>query len=362
MTFIPGLQLSEVFFSQAIQPLMAAFFPDLAYSAARLGFGSDVLGFDTPMSMDHGWGPKIDLFLSEDDYEGYQPILDSFFAQNLPFTIQGLPTNFAEPFADGGVMKHKESYPIHHMVSIITVGRFFADYLGVDIHRPLTPERWLTIPQQRLATIRAGKVFYDGLDQLTTHREKFHWYPQDLWLYLLANQWRRIDQLEPFIGRTGSVGDELRCRLVTAQLVQDLMRVGFLIEKQCTPYIKWFGSAFQKLKIAEILSPLLKAMLEISHWEERETYLGQACGVLIDQHNLLEITPPIKKEISPFYERPFLVPHSSRIVTALLDAIKDPSIRALPPHLGGINQFIDNTDVLDDISHCKKLQNLYEND
>lgn len=56
--FIPGLKLSEYFFDEAIRPIMADSFPQLPYSAARLDYGSDVLGFDTPMSMDHGWGRR----------------------------------------------------------------------------------------------------------------------------------------------------------------------------------------------------------------------------------------------------------------------------------------------------------------
>ena len=48
--FIPGLELSRMLYEQAVAPILAARFPRLVFSAARLGFGSDVLGFDTPRS------------------------------------------------------------------------------------------------------------------------------------------------------------------------------------------------------------------------------------------------------------------------------------------------------------------------
>ncbi|MHA2384500.1 MAG: hypothetical protein ACXACT_18160 [Candidatus Thorarchaeota archaeon] len=45
--FLPGLDLSEAFYEQAVKPIMDKHFPELAYSAARIGQGSDVLGYDT---------------------------------------------------------------------------------------------------------------------------------------------------------------------------------------------------------------------------------------------------------------------------------------------------------------------------
>jgi len=68
--FIPGLELSRLFFFEAVKPVLDAEFPRLRYSAALVGAGSEVLGFDTEMSADHHWGPRVDLFVGEEDYEG----------------------------------------------------------------------------------------------------------------------------------------------------------------------------------------------------------------------------------------------------------------------------------------------------
>lgn len=48
---------------------------------------------------------------------------------------------------------------------------------------------------------------YPDFSTLLLHQ--FTWYPHDLWLYLMAAQWQRISQMEPFIGRAGSVRDIL---------------------------------------------------------------------------------------------------------------------------------------------------------
>ena len=65
--FVPGLTLSKRFYTDVVRPLLAERFPGLAYSAALLGAGSEVFGYDTPMSTDHDWGPRVLLFLPEDD-------------------------------------------------------------------------------------------------------------------------------------------------------------------------------------------------------------------------------------------------------------------------------------------------------
>ena len=59
--FIPRLDLCETFFRDAVKPILEDFYPDLVYSAALMGEGSDVLGFDTPQSMDHDWGPRLSV-------------------------------------------------------------------------------------------------------------------------------------------------------------------------------------------------------------------------------------------------------------------------------------------------------------
>ncbi len=47
--FIPGVQLNEMFYREAVAPILAGAFPDLRYSAALIGHGSDVLGFDSEL-------------------------------------------------------------------------------------------------------------------------------------------------------------------------------------------------------------------------------------------------------------------------------------------------------------------------
>ena len=223
--FIPGVELAEAFFHEMIAPLLARHFPHLQYSAGKLHKGSDVLGFDTPRSMDHDWGAsKLDIFLQEDDYLRLADDISRVLADELPHEFRGLPTDFLTPDVDGGTIGDVADGPVQHRITMTTVDRFFQNYIGLNPREPIQAHEWLLIAPQYLRTITHGKVFHDGLHQLCNIQERLTWYPHDVWLYLLACQWRKIDQEEPFMARCGDVGDELGSRLVAARLVQDVMQ------------------------------------------------------------------------------------------------------------------------------------------
>jgi hypothetical protein len=51
--FVSGLDLSRRFFQEVVRPLLASDFPNVRHAAALLGPGSEVLEYDTKMSVDH---------------------------------------------------------------------------------------------------------------------------------------------------------------------------------------------------------------------------------------------------------------------------------------------------------------------
>ena len=73
--FIPGLRLSEVLFEEAVRPILAEVFPGLRYTAALIGPGSEVLGYDTPRSTDHNWGPRLLLFVAAEEHATVAPAM-----------------------------------------------------------------------------------------------------------------------------------------------------------------------------------------------------------------------------------------------------------------------------------------------
>ena len=160
------------------------------------------------------------------------------------------------------------------------------------------------------------------------------------------------------MGRTGARGDELGSRLIAAQLVEDVMRLGFLQERRYAPYPKWFGTAHALLGRPE--QPLIEAALAARSWKEREAELSDAYRLVARAHNELGVTDALDPDVRPFWGRPFLVPDSNRFVDALRAAITDPEVRAIEHEAGSINAVSDNTDVLTRPNLWRSLRALYE--
>ncbi len=345
--FISGLELSRLFYEEAVRPLLAAHFPSLTYSAALIGSGSEILGYDTPISTDHHWGPRLMLFLTPQDHDQLHDAITERLSEHLPYTFRGYSTNFGEP-DNIGVRLPREitSGRVAHRVEPMTVEGFFTYYLGIDPRSEISVVDWLSLPEQKLLTVTAGAVYHDGLGDLGQIRQKLAYYPHDLWLYLLGCQWSRIAQEEAFMGRAGDVGDELGSQIVAARLVRDIMKLCFVIEKRYAPYTKWFGTAFGRLNAAQNLTPILRSALLASTWPEREAQLADAYRIVATLHNQLGLTRPLPTEVSPYYGRPYDVIRAEFFAEALRAEIREPEVQRLPFAVGAVDQWVDSTDVL----------------
>jgi hypothetical protein len=362
--FIKGLELSRLFFDEAVRPVLEAEFPRLGYSAARIGTGSEVLGFDTEMSADHEWGPRVDLFLGEDDYEGVREAVDKALRHKLPHRFRGYSTSFSEPDSKGGGVRHlieRDEGTVSHKVSVFTPRGFFLYYLAFDTRDEIEPADWLTFPEQKLRTISAGAVFHDEIG-LGDARRRFAYYPHDVWLYLLAAAWARVGQEEHLMGRAGEVGDEIGSALIGARLVRDLMRLCFLMEKSYAPYPKWFGTAFNQLDCAGEMSPHLRAALAAETWQERERHLADAYERVAEMHNSLGITDPLPTKPRDFFGRPFRVIEIHGFADAILSRITDERVRRIASRkpIGSMDQFSDSTDLASHAAWRATLRKLYE--
>ena len=354
--FIPGLKLSALFYEKEIRPILEKEFPRLRYSAALIGWGSEVLGFDTPLSRDHHWGPRMLLFLAHQDYVRFENKLSQVFSDNLPYEFLGYSTNYSEP--DAGSVRHPvkiERGPVNHMVQIFGLKGFFEARLGFDPAKKIDVVDWLSVPQQRLLEIVRGEVYHDDLGKLRKIQEKLEFYPRDVWLYMLAAQWSRIAQEEAFVGRAGDAGDELGSGVVAARLVSEIVKLAFLMERQYAPYAKWVGTAFRSLKIGRKLAPVLQDVLGAKTWRVREKELAEAYSIVARQHNALRITKPLPTKVSKYYGRPFLVIHGDAFASLIREAISDPTVKRLPPNAGSVDQFIDSHDVLQQIWLVRRL-------
>ena len=332
---MPGIELARAFYEEVVAPVVS----DVPHSAALLGWGSDVLGFDTARSTDHGWGPRLQLFVAAPVGEEVAGSL----AAALPESFRGWPVRYGW-----------DEVPASHHVEVASLGAWLERRLGVDPRGGLTARDWLALPQQLLLEVTSGAVFHDGLGELAAVRKALEWYPHDVWLWLLACQWRRIDQEEPFPARAAEVGDELGSRVLAGRLVRDAMRLCFLLERRYAPYSKWLGTAFRRLGAWDEVGPTLEAALRTANFREREDAFVAAIEAVARRHNALGITLPVEPTVRLFHSRPFRVLGSARFVDACLERVEDEWLRSLPL-VGGIDQFVDSTDVLSSPETARRI-------
>jgi hypothetical protein len=363
--FIPGAELGRLFYEEAVRPIMDRRFPGLRHGAACLEAGSEVLGFDTQTSTDHGWGPRVTLFVTTAEWTpGLAAEVQRVMAAELPFDVRGFPTHFTQPWA---LMTPTTERPLNHGVRLADAAGLIQGWTGIDPLGGWPPPTvaWLTAPSDHLRSVVTGPVYRDDTGELALARERLRWYPRDVWLYLLASVWRRIAQEEAFPGRCGDVGDEVGSLVVAGRLVRDVMRLGFLMERQYAPYPKWLGSAFARLACAPRLLPPLRAALTAPTWQERDRHLGAAYEIAADLHNALGVTPPLDPRPHRRYPtRPYVGITAGRFDEALVAQLPAGPLRRLAERrhgaIGALEHWIDSTDALSGDEWRRAYRHQYE--
>ena len=340
--FIPGLELNQGFFYDVVEPLMSEHFPGLPYAAGLVGHGSDVMGFDSPSSTDHDWGPRLHIFFSDLDFVAHKRKVDLMLRKRLPYSYKGFPTNFVE---GDKYLKHipklKKSGEVNHLFGFWTPRSFLKHYLGFEIDRRPSFRDWLLFPQQALIEVTGGQVYHDDIG-LNAMRDRFRYYPDDIWKYLMRIQWGKIlDELQ-MQARSGEMGDEVGAQVVTARTVHKLMFLCFLMERTYVPYAKWLGSAFKRLRCAPEVYPLLEQILAERNWKRRQKLLAKTYQKLGKMHNALNITRPVSTDIVEFFGRGYPIIDAWAYVDAIEKSIRNQKLKNIKYPLGSVDQFIDH--------------------
>jgi len=366
-TTVKGLDLARAFYWKAVQPVVVRHFPGLRHSAALLGSGSEVLGYDDAVSRDHHWGPRVMLFVAPEDHGVSARRLQEALATGLPYRFMGYSTNYSAPKVGEGdagtqILQDISTGVVNHRVEILTLEGYLRDYLGLSVDRELSAVDWLSIPQQKLLSFSGGEVFHDELG-LRNLRDRFRYYPRDVWLYLLACGWNRIGQDEHLAPRAGAIGDELGSAVIAARVVRSIMLLCFLYEKRYAPYPKWLGRAFAALACADELAPILRRALSGATWRDREGQLCAAYEALNRLHNSSGLTAPVQPAVQDFHERGFLVSNAWRYSERLLAEIEEPEVKMISEGrlIGSVDQFSDSTDLREAVELRGRIAGLYAN-
>jgi hypothetical protein len=342
--FVPGATLSAAFYAEAVAPALDV----LPHAAGLLGPGSDVLGYDTARSTDHDWGPRATILVASDDVEEARRRVD----RAVPAEFGGWPTAMGHH-----EIPTDEGTPVVHHVWVGTVPGWSIERLGVDATRSLDTTDWLTMSQQHLLEVTAGPVFHDEPGVLSRLRSRVAWYPETVWWWLLASQWRRLAQEEAFVQRTAEVDDELGASIVAARLARDAMRLALLMARRYAPYSKWLGTAFSRLPDPDGLSTCLVGALHGSA-AERGAALAGAYERLARRHHALPGASALDPGTGPYFERPAKVLFADRFADDCRSRADEPVLASLPL-VGGVDQLCDSADALSEPTVTHRLRPFY---
>ncbi|OLS21825.1 MAG: hypothetical protein HeimC3_33470 [Candidatus Heimdallarchaeota archaeon LC_3] len=352
--------MAEAFYFDIVDPLLKENYPELSYSCGLIGSGSEILGFDDEISTDHHWGPRLQIFLSDIDFNKYETELHNFFSYHIPSEFMGFPTHWTPPDPeDSGtqILQKHENGKINHRIEIFSLNNYLNDLLGISSH-DLQFTDWLCIPEQKLLEFISGIIFRDDLGELSELRKKLKFYPDDVLRFKLIGCWDYISQESAFIGRTGDKGDDLGSRIITTRLVRMIIQMAYLLERKYPPYSKWLTHGFSLLPDIEELNNLLEKALITSNWREREDYLCEAILILIERQNKLNISKSMNLKPQQFHGRDIKVLNVEVVIKALWEEIDIKPKEEL--QFGGIDQFVDSSLILSNGGVAKKLAGFFD--
>lgn len=357
--FLKGLELCEGFFRDCAQPVIEENFPGLVYSAGLIGYGSDVLGYDDPVSTDHMWGPRFYLFLDERDIARKDDIFRTL-SKGLPYTYKGFSVNFTKPDPNDCGVRHPELISegtVDPLIFVQTFDSFLKEQLGTCDLEHIGPLEWLAFSEHRLLSIVSGRFFVDGLrcaERVSTIR----YYPRDVRLYLIASNWENIGAEQAFVKRCGACGDEIGSRIICARICERLMRLCFLYEGVYAPYSKWFGTAFGRLSVDGRIGRTVRAALSADGLLEREELLAEAQALVAELHNASGLTEYVSYRIERYFGRDIKVIFADKFAEAAEGRLAGTVFEDVPL-FGTLSQIGGVASIADDKGHYRQIMGLY---
>ncbi len=230
-----GLELSRRFYLEHGEPMLRQRFPEIIdrLAAGLVGPGSECFGFDDELSRDHDFEPGFCIFVPDDLDRQIMFRLEREYAA-LPREYLGFKRLSVSPV---GGSRH----------GVIVTGDFLAAHTGRR-DGALTPREWMRLPEQYLAEVTNGELYFDGRGSLTSVRERLIRMPEDVRRKKLAGNLLLMAQSGQYnYSRCVSRGDTAAAQLSAVEFVKYALRACFNIEGRYMPYYKWSFRAFSGL-------------------------------------------------------------------------------------------------------------------
>lgn len=225
-----GIDLSRSFFGDQIFPLLQDNFPGMlpGLSAAILGDGSEVLGFDDLISRDHNYCPRVTILITDDRYAGAGEEVETKLRQMAPGEYLGFPLLATE---------------FRTAIEVAPMRAYFLDHLGTDGF-PSTGPEWLRLEEQKLLEMTSGAIFFDPNGKLAALRDSLAFYPDDVRYFLLYRSYVRLSEVGA-IERTILRGDLISTDLYRALFIYFAVKAYHFYRRKYCPYKKWMARSLE---------------------------------------------------------------------------------------------------------------------
>ena len=245
------LDLSQEFFEEVALPSLRQVFPSdwERMGAGLVGNGSECLGFDDELSLDHDCGVEFYVWLSEEDFERMGGAVHSWKARLF------------DEHSDDPACPFRAESDYGMAPTVLTPGRFYASLIGMP-QGPQSVMEWRRVPESNLALCVNGRVFADPLGEFTRTREHLlGYYPEDLRRKKIAARCMALAQTGQYnYLRIAQRGDVVTKHIALDKFVQDAISLTFLLNKRFMPYYKWAFRAMCDLPLlAADVAPLLES-------------------------------------------------------------------------------------------------------
>jgi hypothetical protein len=86
------------------------------------------------MSQDHDFGPRVLIFVSQENFEKYYETMNKVLSESLPKYFESLPTSFTEPGVNhDDLFKEYDTVKVHN-IQIFTIKEFFQKKLYFNVY------------------------------------------------------------------------------------------------------------------------------------------------------------------------------------------------------------------------------------
>ena len=278
-----GLELARAYYREYGEKMLQEQFADVfdRITVGLVGEGSECLGFDDDLSVDHDFEPGFCLFLDEEDERKFGFKLERAYAK-LPKEYEGLKRSLMSPA--GGNRR-----------GVIVTEDFYEKLLGTKT-APGEPFDWIRIPETYLSVASSGEIFKEGTGKfMDVRRVLLQGYPEDV-------RKKKLAAHLAFMGQSGQYnytrcvlrGESGTAQLALYEFVTHAIGAVYLLNKKYCPFYKWAFRGMRELaKLSDLEQPLaylLETGNDKADFETKQGIVEDVASALITEMKSQSLT------------------------------------------------------------------------